>query len=105
MISELSVPVPEVSLQDVIRKLPRLLTEGQGFDELAWSLDGLVRLRPGWTLNVAAAPAEHDFTLTDETGEVLTINLGYDEHNRPVRFTMNSPANSPEPGPAATPDQ
>lgn len=74
-----------VDLPAVFVRLARLVPQ---LDDVRWSLDGLVRLRPGWSLTErpseqpSAAPAQQRLRLTDETGAYADIELTHDEQGR-----------------------
>ena len=84
-----SEPVPQVTPEAVFQRLPRLAA---GVDDLAWSLDGLVQLLPGWGVRRLPDPrpqpgtaAAAEWELTSADGRFLTLLAEWDQRGRVVR--------------------
>lgn len=81
LLDQWSVSPPEVDLDAVMVPLPRLV---QDCDDLGWSLDGLVRLRPGWAL--AEEPPQSGghqrWRIFDERHRSITLEVTRDRHGR-----------------------
>ncbi|GED99355.1 hypothetical protein nbrc107697_33940 [Gordonia crocea] len=77
-VAGLSVPLPPVTVTEVGIRLPRFVGL---LDDLAWSLDGLTRLNPAWTLTVT--DDRRTFTLADPAAQQhFTATADYDDLNR-----------------------
>lgn len=95
LLGDLSHPLPEVTLADVFSRLPRYLT---GIDDPAWSLDGLVRLCPGWAISQGRdATGTHYAHVTDQAGRTASVEYRTDERGRLRELSLHH-GGEPAPG-------
>ena len=86
LVDELSAPLPPLTLTDAFVKLPRLLQE---VDEVAWSLDGLARFTPGWSLEPGdIVERTHHYTLLDENGAWAGISVTFHPDGRVEQVSL-----------------
>ena len=99
LLGDLSHPLPEVTLAEVFSRLPRYLT---GVDDPAWSLDGLVRLCPGWTITQGRdATGAHHARITDQAGRTASVEYRTDEYGRLREMNLHHDGD-PAPGRGTT---
>ncbi|AQQ15431.1 hypothetical protein CGLAU_07380 [Corynebacterium glaucum] len=83
LVSDLSSPVPPVTLLDVLEHISRYV---DFIDDMEWSLGGLVEMMPGWRLETRPVDRlqQQVFRIFDEQGKVLTLLVARDESGRPI---------------------
>lgn len=81
LLDQWSVAPPEVDLEAVLVPLGRLV---QDCDDLGWSLDGLVRLRPGWALTEEQPQhgGQQRWRIFDERRRSITLEVTRDQSGR-----------------------
>ncbi|MDO4243683.1 MAG: hypothetical protein Q4C85_07995 [Actinomyces sp.] len=97
LLDQLSRPLPPLALADVTSRLPRLLP---GLDDPAWSLEGLVRLLPGWTVSQGVDPSgARCLTVSDGAGGAVLVEYALDDQGRLVSIRLHHEAAAPDAGP------
>lgn len=93
LVSDLSVPVPPVTLRDVSQHISRYI---DFIDDMEWSLAGLVEMMPGWRLETLPVDSvqQQVFRVHDEQGKVLTLVVKLDETGRPIDVRVDSAVSS-----------
>lgn len=80
LLEGLSAPVPEVTIDGLFPRLARYL---MGVDDIAWSLEGLVRLLPGWRFEqIAASPQAQRLRVIDAEGASFAVAITRDAQGR-----------------------
>lgn len=89
-----SIPPPRLELSQVAAAMPRLALL---CDDVAWSLDGLARLAPEWRVERAESdiPQRQAYTLTDQEGLRLAIDLSRDTSGRISEVNVRADPGSP----------
>lgn len=83
-----SEAMPEPTMIDVFTKLPRLLSD---VDDVAWSLEGLANLMPGWRFERRpdAGPGAPVWRLTDAEGQWFELTTEFDNLGRLTSVKAN----------------
>ncbi len=90
LLGDLSHPLPPVTLDDVLARLPRQLSQ---IDDPAWSLDGLARLLPGWSVtHDADGTGGHQVRVVDDAGRAATVGYRIDDFGRVTRLSLHRDA-------------
>lgn len=109
LVENFSETPPAFDFAAFMTKLPRLITFA---DDVAWSMDGLTRIRPDWQVqHTPIADNEHNadnaanadnidgadnytdrWSITNEPGLTATYDLAYDSHRRVTAVRANLPA-------------
>lgn len=90
LLENFSRPLPELDLDALAVKLPRLISE---CDDPAWSIDGIGYQRPDWHVQ-EVAPLEkttRSWRISDANGRSFVIGIALDEHNRVAYSRLEGP--------------
>lgn len=80
LLEDLSEPIPEITIDGLFPRLGRYLS---GVDDIAWSLEGLVRLLPGWRFEqVASSSSTQRLRVIDTQGASFSVSITRDTRGR-----------------------
>lgn len=86
LLENLSEPVPEITIDGLFPRLARYLS---GVDDIAWSLEGFVRLLPGWRFEqIMASPQTQRLRVIDPEGASFAVSMTRDSKGRVSEISL-----------------
>ena len=86
LLEDLSVPLPELTLN---RLFPSLTRYVMAVDDIDWSLHGLVHLMPGWSLSREDIESTTGYRIADTFGRAYTLSVTRDDQGAITNVFMS----------------